>query len=271
MARRFDGKTAFITGASSGIGAELARQLAREGARVALAARRLDRLTGIQEDIESDGGQALALECDVTDRASVDAAVEKAVEAFGGIDLAVANAGFGVSGAFLKLTTGDWRRQFETNVFGLLETVYAVTPHLIASKGCLGLVSSVAGRVPGPDSAPYCASKFAVCGIAESLNIEFAKLGVAVVCIEPGFVDSDIRMTDNKGVFHDGAKDPVPSWLVVPTPTAVRAIVRALHRRKFQAVITGHGKFAVVFNRHFPRTLRTIMRLGAKKGSGKKK
>ncbi len=259
MARRFEGMSVFLTGASSGIGKALALELARQGARVALAARRVERLEIVQAAIEEEGGEALALCCDVTDRASIDAAVARTVEVFGGIDIAVANAGFGVSGAFEQLTTDDYRRQFDTNVFGVIDTAYAVLPHLEASKGRLGIVASVLGRMGTPTTSAYCASKFALCGFAESIQYELAEKGVSLTCINPGIVESNFRMVDNQNAFHDGRNDPAPRWLVVPTETAARAIARALHRRQFEAVITGHGKVLTAFNRHFPRSFRWIM------------
>ncbi len=260
MDKRFAGKTAFITGASSGIGAELGRAFAREGARVALVARRAERLALVKGTIEALGGEASSIECDVNDRTTLDAAVARTLERFGGIDVAVANAGFGVSGAFYKLTVEDFRRQFETNFFGVLNTVYAVLPALEASRGRLGLVSSVMGRMGAPASAPYAASKFAVCGLAESLYYDLAGKGISVTCINPGIVESNIRRTDNRGVFREERSDPAPAWLIVPTERAAKAIVSAVYRRQFEAVITGHGKAAVFLARHFPRTLRFLVK-----------
>lgn len=260
MASRFSGMTVLITGASSGIGAELAREFAGEGANVSLLARRRDRLLQVQQDIAHKGGTALALECDVTDRASIDAAVAQTVEAFGGIDVAVANAGFGVSGDFSKLSTDDFRRQFDTNFFGLLDTVFSVLPHLEKSRGRLALVSSIMGRVGMPASTAYGSSKFAVSGLAECLYFDLADRGISVTSIEPGLVESNIRKTDNRGVVKESRKDPAPAFLIMPTRKAARAIVNAIHRRKFQAVITSHGKIIVFLARHFPRTVRFAMR-----------
>ena len=121
MSGRFAGKSVFITGASSGIGAELALAFAREGARVGLAARRLERLEEVKARVEALGGTAVTVACDVTQRASVDAAVARVAEAFGGIDVAVANAGFGVGGLFVQVDTDGFRRQFDTNVFGVID------------------------------------------------------------------------------------------------------------------------------------------------------
>jgi len=265
MGKRFDGKRVFLTGASSGIGAALAVEFAREGARLALAARRADRLEEVRRKVETAGGEALALPCDVTDRASLDSAVAETVQAFGGLDVAIANAGFGVGGPFEKLDTDDHRRQFDTNYFGVVDTVYAVLPHLLESKGRLGLVSSIVGRFGSPSNSPYCASKFAVTGLAESLYHELAVKGVAVTCIQPGIVASEIRSVDSKGRFHPRHKDPASPWLVVSAERAARDIVRALHKRKFDAVITGHGRFLVWLNRHAPWAPRLLLRRAARR------
>jgi NAD(P)-dependent dehydrogenase (short-subunit alcohol dehydrogenase family) len=259
MARRFEGMSVFLTGASSGIGKALALELARQGARVALAARRVERLEAVQAAIEEEGGEALALCCDVTDRPSIDAAVARTVDVFGGIDIAVANAGFGVSGAFEQLTTDDYRRQFDTNVFGVIDTAHAVLPHLEASKGRLGIVASVMGHFGAPTTSAYCSSKFALCGFAESIQHELAEKGVSVICINPGVVESNFRLVDNQNEFHENRSDPAPQWLAVPAKKAAREITRALHRRHFEAVITGHGRILTVARRHFPRSFRWIM------------
>jgi NAD(P)-dependent dehydrogenase (short-subunit alcohol dehydrogenase family) len=269
MAETFRDKSVFITGASAGIGAALAVAFAREGARVALAARRLDRLDAVKREVDAAGGLALAVECDVTDRASLAAAVARTVEAFGGIDVAVANAGFGVSGPFERLTTDDYRRQFETNVFGVIETAYATLPHLKASRGRLGIVASVLGRVGAPSTSAYNSSKFALVGFGESIYYELAEAGVSTTLILPGVVESEFRRVDSQGVFRPERVETAPAWLVVPKERAAREILRALRRRRPEAVITGHGKVAVFFHRHFPRTFRTLMRLAARSRSGK--
>jgi len=260
MSESFSGKSVFITGASAGIGAALAVAFAREGARVALAARRLDRLEAVEAEVNAAGGQGLPVVCDVTDRANIDAAVARTVEAFGGVDVAVANAGFGVSGRFERLTTDDYRRQFDTNVFGAIDTVYAVLPHVKASRGRIGLVASVLGRVGSPVTSAYNASKFALVGFGESVYYELLGSGVSVTLVLPGVVESEFRRIDNQGVYHPEREDTAPSWLIVPAERAARDILEALRRRKPEAVITGHGKAAVWFHRHFPRTFRAIMK-----------
>lgn len=268
MAGLFRGKVVFITGASSGIGAACALEFAREGAQLALAARRLERLEGICREVNALGGEALALACDVRERASIDAAVGEALRRFGRLDVVLANAGFGVGGPVTRLDTSDFRRQFDTNVFGVFDTVFAALPHLIEQKGRLGIVGSVSGRLGTPGTAPYSASKFAVVGFAESIYYDLAPLGVSVTCINPGFVASEIRSINNTGEFV-GNPDPVPRFLVVPAEKAARQMVRALYRRQAELIVTGHGKAAVFMGRHFPRTVRFAIRL-ATKGGGKK-
>ncbi len=128
----FTGHVVFITGASSGIGAALAREFAREGADLALAARRLDRLETLAADLRTQGRRVIVLPCDVTRDHDLRSAVGATVSELGRVDVVVANAGFGVVGPLERLTLDDYRRQFETNVFGVLRTIFAGLPELAA-------------------------------------------------------------------------------------------------------------------------------------------
>ncbi len=258
MARRFEGKAVFITGASSGIGAGLARRFAQEGASVALYARRAEKLAEVNQHIAAAGAKSLVLEGDVNDRARLDAACAACAETFGSLDVCVANAGFGIAGPFRKLSTAEYRRQFETNFFGLLDTLYAAYPYLREVKGRIGLMGSVSGRIGTPAVSAYAASKFAVSGLADAIGPELHREGISVTLINPGFVDSEIRYKNNQGEIREGAKDPAPGWLVMPTDTAARHMVNAIYRRKAEAVITKHGKAAVAFNRFFPGIVRLV-------------
>ena len=256
MAKRFAGQVAFITGGSSGIGAALGVAFAREGARVALASRREDSLAEVVEAIRADGGKAIALRCDVRDRASLDAAVAMTLKNFGSIDVAVANAGFGVMGPLTKLSTEDYRRQYETNVFGAIDTVYAILPHLQASRGRLGIVSSVVGKIGRPNLSAYASSKFAMCGFAESIWYELADHGVSVTCINPGVVESEFRRIDNDGNVRDEWSEPMMPMFVMSAERAAKGILRAMYRRRFEANITFHGAFGIFVNRHAPWVVR---------------
>jgi short-subunit dehydrogenase len=259
MADRLAGKVALVTGASAGIGAALARELARRGASVTLVARRLERIQALAGEL---GDRALAVAGDVTHDGDLEAAVVRTVERFGRLDVAVANAGFGVAGPLEKLTLDDLRRQLETNLFGVLRTLYAALPALKASRGTFVIVSSAMGHLSTPGNVPYAMSKFAVRALAEGLRGELRHHGVGVVLISPGFVDSDIRKTDNLGVVHEHARDAVPPWLRMPTDVAARKIVRAIARRKREAILTLHGKFGVFMARHLPRTTAWLLLRG---------
>jgi NAD(P)-dependent dehydrogenase (short-subunit alcohol dehydrogenase family) len=243
---------ALVTGASSGIGAAVATEYGRRGAAVVLAARRSDRLEQVSEAVEDAGGRALVVRCDVTRDGDPEAAVAAALEAFGRLDHVVANAGFGVAGAVHQLELEDYRRQFETNVFGVLRTARASRDALIASSGCLAIVGSVNGYVALPGVSAYCMSKHAVHALAASLRYEWARRGVAVVLVAPGFVASEIRRVDNRGRLHEHAREPIPPWLVMAAPRAARAMVRGIIRRRREVVITGHGKLIVSLQRHLP-------------------
>jgi len=263
---RFAGKTALVTGASAGIGRAVAMEFAREGANVAIAARRMDLLEKLARDIEGLGRKALPLRCDVTQETEVQAAIASAVATFGGLDVVVANAGFGVVGPVEALTIDDFRRQFETNIFGVLHTVKPAIPVLERSRGRLALVGSVSGHVSVPATGAYAMSKFAVRALADALFHELRPKGIAVTLISPGFIESDFRQVDNKGVHHPGQGDPYPKWIVMSTETAARKIVRAIARGRREIILTGHGKLAVFLQRHFPGLLSLFFRFTGYRG-----
>lgn len=263
---RFAGKTALVTGASAGIGRALALEFAREGADVAVAARRLELLEPLAREIEGLGRKALVVRCDVTREDEVRAAVASTVARFGALDVVVANAGFGVVGPVEQLTTDDFRRQFDTNVFGVLHTVKASMAELERSRGRLALVGSVSGHVTVPATAAYSMSKYAVRSLAEALFHELRPRGVAVTLISPGFVESEFRQVDNKGVHHPGQGEPYPRWLVMSVQTAARKIARAIADRRREIILTGHGKLAVFLQRHFPWVLSLFFRWTGYKG-----
>jgi short-subunit dehydrogenase len=252
MTGRFSGTVTFITGASSGIGAALAREIARQGGDMVLAARREERLQILAKDILETGRRALALTCDVTRDGDVERAAARAREEFGRIDYVIANAGFGVIGKFDKLSLEDFRRQFETNVFGVLRTVQATREDLIASKGCIAIIGSVNGYIAQPGLSAYAMSKFALLGLADALRHELKAGGVGVVHIAPGFIDTEIRKVDNQGVYHPEARDRVPARLRMPAEAAAPQIADAVFKRKSNRVITALGKISVFLQRHFP-------------------
>jgi short-subunit dehydrogenase len=258
--RRFSGRVALITGASSGIGAALARELARRGARVILAARRLDRLNQLAADIRAAGGDAEPVCCDVTRDGDVERAVAVAIARFGRLDAVVANAGFGVSGPMATLVVDDYRRQFETNVLGVVRSAMAAAPALSERGGLLVIIGSVTGFVAPPGSSAYAMSKHAVRALAQALHAELAPQGIAVLHVAPGFIDSEIRKVDNQGALHGSAPDPIPAWLRMPAERAARVIVAAMAHRRRECIVTAHGRAIVFLGRHFPRLVAHLLR-----------
>jgi short-subunit dehydrogenase len=256
----FRNKSVLITGASSGIGEELALQLAQAGAQLTLAARRTDRLENLAQRIAGQGtdgtSRPTVVECDVTRDGDLERAVAESVRAWGKLDIAFANAGFGVVAPLKKLTVEDYRRQFETNVFGVLRTIYAALPEMEKTKGTLVIIGSVSGWTATPGASPYSMSKFALRALANAITPELRPTGVKVTLISPGFVASEIRQIDNQGIRHEHAKDPVPPRMVVPTPKAVREILRAVAKGKREQIVTGHGKVVVAIERFAPWILR---------------
>jgi short-subunit dehydrogenase len=249
----FQNKSILITGASSGIGEELAWQLSQLNARLTLTARRRELLDALAQRITASGKPApLVLPADVTHDDDLTRAVSESLRVYNKLDVVIANAGFGVIGPFKKLSLDDYRRQFETNVFGLLRTVYAALSAIEQSRGNVVLLGSVSGWAATPGASPYAMSKFAIRALANAITPELALSGVKVTLISPGFVASNIRRIDNKGTLHESAKEPIPAWLVMPTDKAVRQILRAIARGKREAIITAHGKLLVAISRFAP-------------------
>lgn len=259
---KFEHRVVLITGASSGIGEALALEFAREGAHLVLCARREERLEVLCKRILESGRRAIALRCDVTREGELDRALAAAVAEFGRLDIAVANAGFGVVGSLSALSLEDYRRQFETNVFGLLRTAKACLPELEKTRGSLVLMGSVSGHLSIPGTSPYSMSKFAVRALADAAYFELRPKGVAVTLISPGFVESEIRQVDNFGVRHPEGAERIPRWIVMPVDVAARKMLRAIGARRRELVLTGHGKIAVFVKNYFPWLIRAAVRWG---------
>ncbi len=185
-----DGKTAIVTGASSGIGEATARLLAKVGCNVALAARREDRLRALAAEL---GEGAFAAQTDVTVPASCAALVARTVEHFGSLEVLVNNAGVGLYGSVADGDPEDWRKMFEVNVLGVLYTTRAAVRHMLhRGSGDVLFVSSIAGRrVPRADGTVYAATKHAVTAIAEGLRMDVSGRGIRVINVEPGLVRTE--------------------------------------------------------------------------------
>ena len=185
------GQVALVTGASSGIGAATARELARRGATVALAARRADALDAQVQAIQASGGVASAILADVTDPAQIDALVAQVIERYGQIDILVNNAGIGWQRAFATTAPEDIARMLDTNLRGVILLTHAVLPGMLAHHhGAIISVASVAGHVAVDPL--YSATKYGVRGFSLSLRRQLLSSGVSVSVVSPGFIRSNM-------------------------------------------------------------------------------
>lgn len=186
------GKTAIVTGASSGIGSETAHALARDGATVALAARREDRLEELADELEADHGvETLVVPTDVTDERAVGELIERVAGEFDGFDVLVNNAGLSRGGSVEDLSTDEYRTMMAVNVDGCFFTTRAALPHLRESRGNLIFIGSFAGQYPRPSNPVYAATKWWVRGFAHSVAAAAGEEGVAVTVINPSEVRTE--------------------------------------------------------------------------------
>jgi len=211
MPTSLEGTVALVTGASSGIGEATARSLAVRGAKVAVAARRLERLERLASEIGGEGHTALAIQSDITDQAEAVNAVDRTVSELGRLDIVVNNAGQMLLGPIENAPTEEWDRMIDLNLKGLINTTHAALPHLLSAtedsqRGCADVVniSSVAGRIARAGSGVYNLTKHGVGAFSESFRQEFAKRKVRTTIIEPGAVDTEL--TDH---IRDGVREEV--------------------------------------------------------------
>ena len=209
------GAVALVTGASSGIGAATAHRLAREGAAVALVARRRDRLDRVADDIVSAGGQAATIEADITNPERACEAVQGTLDRLGRLDILVNNAGIMLLNSALHTTIGEWDRMVSLNVAALLHITHAAVPRLIYAASTsprqvadLVNVSSIAGRIARPGSSVYNLTKFGLNGFTESLRQELLSEHVRVSVVEPGTVDTEL-LTHLSDTTRDAARRQV--------------------------------------------------------------
>lgn len=192
---RLDGRTALITGASGGLGGHFARTLAAAGARTVLAARRLDRLEALRNDIEASGTEAHCVALDVTDSKSVDSAFDEAVARSGSIDILVNNSGVAIGQAAVDISENDWDRLMDTNLKGAWLMAQAFARRAVAGEtgGSIINIASILGSRVVAGVAPYSASKAALEHLTRSLALEWARHRIRVNAIAPGYFETELN------------------------------------------------------------------------------
>lgn len=249
----FTGKTIVITGASDGIGAELARQLAAERPRLVLAARSLDKLEVVTAACQARGAEAVAVRTDVTVEADCVACVQAAVDQFGGIDVLVNNAGLSMHAWFEEISDfSTYEKLFRTNVMSAVWCTREALPHLKKSRGLIVGVSSLAGKTGVPARSTYCASKFAMDGFFQALRIELAGSGVDVSMIFPGVVDTNIRRHGLKGDGLEASFSGLKEDGAMTVDDCARQMIAAMRRRQRELVMTTQGRIGLVLKAFAP-------------------
>ena len=190
-------KVAIVTGASSGIGYATALTLSKSGAKVAIGARRTDKLLELENKIRQNGGEAFSQKLDVTKKSDCNSFVDATIKKWGGVDILVNNAGLMPLSFVKSLKIDEWDQMIDVNIKGVLYCTAAVIPHMYAKKsGHIINISSVAGRIVFPSGSVYCATKHAVTAFSEGLRQEFStRSNIRVTCIEPGVVSTELTNT----------------------------------------------------------------------------
>ena len=239
----FKDKVIVVTGASRGIGRELACRLAEQGAKLSLAARDVERLEAARIECEKFGGQAITVPTDVAEQAQCESLMRKTVEAFGGIDLLVNNAGVSMWAMFEQVTDlSIFEKIMRVNYLGSVYCTYYALPYLKASRGQIVAVSSLTGKNGVPTRSGYAASKHAMVGFFDTLRIELTPEGVSVTIIYPGFVATETR----KHAFGPDGKalgeSPVREEEIMTVDECVDLMLPVIQKRKRELVMTFRAK-----------------------------
>jgi short-subunit dehydrogenase len=238
------GQVCIVTGASSGIGQATALALARQGADLALAARRAEALEGVASQVRAMGRRALVVPTDVTDAAQCAHLVERCLAEFGRLDVVVANAGRYVRCPVAELAVGCLKESLAVNFYGAVHVMLAALPHLRAQRsGQIVLVSSMDARTPLPLDAPYVVAKAALSGLGAVMRQELAPEGIHVMTVMPGRVDTPLL---------DGVGVPTISAKMAPERVA-GAIVAGLRRRRAEIILPGNAYLLMLINTFAPR------------------
>ena len=263
----FKNKSVIITGASSGIGKELALRLAGMGAKLTLAARNLSRLEDVVNQCRLLGCEANAVKADVSKKEDCNNIIDETVESFGGIDILVNNAGITMWAEFEKVTNLEaLEKIMQVNFLGSMYMTHYALPELLKSKGQIVGVSSLTGKTGIPTRTVYAASKHAMAGFFDSLRIELKEKGVAVTMIYPGFVSTEVRERALNGDGIPLGKSPVQEKQVMTVEECVRQMLPVIEKRKRELVMTTRAKVGLWLKMVAPEVTDNIALKAIRKG-----
>jgi short-subunit dehydrogenase len=257
----FQNQVVIVTGASSGIGKSLALQLADQGAHIALAARRQDRLKQISVECRTRGGKALAISTDVANDAQCKALVEQTIQEFGRLDMLINNAGFATVALFEELPNLDlFKKTVDVNFYGNVYPTYYALPHLMQSQGRIVSISSIGGKLAIPGNSSYVASKFALNGFFDSLRMELAQANVSITMIYPYWVVTEFHesMLDKDGKPRGKEGRKIYNDKMMTAEECAQIVLKSAARRK-REVVMGPASLALWLKLIMPGLLDRII------------
>jgi short-subunit dehydrogenase len=252
MKPAFKGKVVIVTGASSGIGAAVAREFAQKGSRVVLAARSEEKLASVAGEILKYNSEVFYIKTDVSVEDECKNLIEKTVERFGTVDILVNNAGISMRASFLDVDLTVLHRLMDVNFWGTVYCTKYALPYLIERKGSLIGVSSVAGFHGLPGRTGYSASKFAMHGFLETIRIENLKKGLHVMIIAPGFTSTDIRKHALLANGEEQGESPRDEHKLMPPEYVAKWVLKGIRKKKRNKLLTWEGRLTALFQRIIP-------------------
>lgn len=256
MARTIVGKRVLVTGVSSGIGRQLAAELAEGGASLMLTSRSTEALSAVRCELSYTGAKISTLAGDLTDAGFRAELVTRGVAELGGLDVLINNAGVASAGHFATSTEAILRRVMEVNFFAPVELIRLCIPHLTkGNEAAVVNVSSMCGRRGIPAWPEYSASKYALCGLTESLRGEMARFDIDVLLIVPGLTQSGLR----KNMLRDDAVQRYRDDEGMRPRTVAKAVVEALKRNRAETVLGADAKWVLRMHRYAPKLLERLI------------
>lgn len=252
MSNRFKDKVVIITGASSGIGEAVAREFARNGSKVVLAARSEEKLSRITNEIRALNQEAIFVKTDVSIESDCKNLIDKTIERYGTIDILVNNAGISMRAKFPEVELKVLRRLMDVNFWGTVYCTKYAIPYLIKQRGSLIGVSSVAGFHGLPGRTGYSASKFAIHGFLETIRIENLKKGLHVMIIAPGFTSTEIRKHALTANGEEQGESPLNEQALMSPEYVARWVLKGIRKKKRNKLLTWEGRFTALFQRILP-------------------